>query len=224
MSRDATYSIGDREAQVAYVGGRTAREYVPFFLPHRRLGIALLDCGCGVGSHTLDLAERVAPGEVVGVDIDAGQLASARAEAARRGLTNMRFAEVSTYALPFPAGSFDAVLAHTLLIHLREPLAALRVLRRQFRPGGVACISDDGWGTHSSRPSTRWSSGSGRCGSACWNTRAAACATPATCAGYCSKPGSRGRRDTPSPSSNTGISPRRAASPGSRGSSSTTHR
>jgi ubiquinone/menaquinone biosynthesis C-methylase UbiE len=32
----------------------------------------VLDVVCGLGSITLDLAERVAPGEVVGVDRDAG--------------------------------------------------------------------------------------------------------------------------------------------------------
>lgn len=142
-----TYSIGDGEAQQAYVGGRTAEGWVPFFLPHLRPGMALLDCGCGVGSITLDLAERVAPGEVVGIDLDEGQLAVARAEAARRGLTNARFERASVYELPFPAASFDAALAHTLLVHVSDPPRALRSLRRVLRPGGVACVVDDDYGT-----------------------------------------------------------------------------
>ena len=79
---------------------------------------------------------------------DARALDAARVAAQRRGLANVRFEQASIYELPFPDGSFDAVLAHTLLIHLREPLAALRVLRRMLRPGGVACISDDDWDTH----------------------------------------------------------------------------
>jgi SAM-dependent methyltransferase len=133
--------------QESYVGTRTAAEWVPFFLPHLRPGMSLLDCGCGVGSITLDLAERVAPGQVVGVDLDAGQLAVARAEAERRGLTNIRFEVASIYDLPFPDATFDAVLAHTLLFHLSEPLRALRVLRRMLKPGGVACVSDDDWST-----------------------------------------------------------------------------
>ncbi len=71
----------------------------------------LLDCGIGVGSLTLDLAERVAPGRVVGVDLDESQLAMARTEAEGRGLTNVRFEVASIYELPFPDGSFDAALA-----------------------------------------------------------------------------------------------------------------
>lgn len=144
---DEVYTIGDREMQESYTGTRTAAEWVPFFLPHLRPGMSLLDCGCGVGSLTLDLAERVTPGQVVGVDLDAGQLAVARAEAERRGLTNIRFEVASIHELPFPDASFDAVFAHTLLLHLRDPLQALRVLRRMLKPGGVACVSDDDYST-----------------------------------------------------------------------------
>ncbi len=147
-----TYSIGNAEVQESYVSGRRAREWVPFFLPHLRPGMRLLDCGCGVGSITLDLAEVVAPGDVVGIDLDGGQLEVARTAAARRGLTNVRFEAASIYDLPFPDGSFDAVLAHTLLVHLSEPLRAIRVLRRMLAPGGVACVSDDDWGTAVSSP------------------------------------------------------------------------
>jgi SAM-dependent methyltransferase len=143
---DEFYTIVEG-VQESYVGARTAAEWVPFFLPHLRPGMSLLDCGCGVGSITLDLAERVAPGSVVGVDIDEGQLTVARAEAERRGLRNVRFEVASIYALPFPDASFDAALAHTLLVHLREPLRALRVLRRMLKPGGVVCVSDDDWST-----------------------------------------------------------------------------
>jgi ubiquinone/menaquinone biosynthesis C-methylase UbiE len=37
-------------------------------LPFLRSGMTLLDCGCGPGSITLDFAEILSPGEVVGLD------------------------------------------------------------------------------------------------------------------------------------------------------------
>ena len=40
-----------------------------FLLPHLKPGMRVLDCGCGPGSITADVAEFVAPGEVIGVDI-----------------------------------------------------------------------------------------------------------------------------------------------------------
>lgn len=138
-----TYTISDPDAQRIYTEARRAAQWVPFFLPRLRPGMALLDCGCGVGSITLDLAAIVAPGRVVGLDLDEGQLEIARGEAARRDLTNVTFRQGSVYALPFADGEFDAVLAHTLLIHLRDPLAALQVIWRVLKPGGVAAIADD---------------------------------------------------------------------------------
>ena len=119
---DEVYSFADHQAQVAYVSGRRAAQWVPFLLPHLRPGMRLLDCGCGVGSITLDLA---------------------RAAASTRGLANSRFETGSIYALPFADASFDVVLAHTVLIHLSDPLRALKEMRRVLAPGGIAAVSDD---------------------------------------------------------------------------------
>ena len=146
------YSLSDTEAQRAYVGVRRAAKWAGFFLPHLRPGFSVLDCGCGVGSITLDLAEQVAPGQVVGIDMDESQLAIARQGAIERRLANVSFRQGNVYALPFEAATFEAVLAHTLLIHLSDPLRALREIRRVLKPGGVAGISDDDWRTMTYSP------------------------------------------------------------------------
>jgi ubiquinone/menaquinone biosynthesis C-methylase UbiE len=102
----------------------------------------LLDCGCGPGSITLDLAEVVAPGEVVGIDIGSAEVAAASAAAASRGCTNVRFERADVYELPFPDGTFDAAFAHAVLQHLDDPRRALKEMRRVLKPGGVAGIAD----------------------------------------------------------------------------------
>lgn len=147
-----TYTFGDPHAQRTLVASRTATQWVGFFLPHLRPGMSVLDCGCGSGSITVDLAELVAPGAVVGVDIDGDQLAAARALAVRRGVTNVRFEVASIHALPFAEATFDAALAHTLLMHLREPLQALKALRGVMKPGGVIAVADDDWSTRVMSP------------------------------------------------------------------------
>jgi len=141
------YSLSDHEAQRTYVGVRRAEKWVGFFLPHLRPGMSLLDCGCGVGSITLDLAERVAPGLVTGIDMDERQLVFAREGARERGLTNVTFQQGNIYTLEFDGESFDAVLARTVLFHLSDPLRALKEIRRMLKPGGVAAVSDDEWHT-----------------------------------------------------------------------------
>jgi ubiquinone/menaquinone biosynthesis C-methylase UbiE len=141
--RKEFYTLSNADAQRTYVGVRRAATWVGFFLPHLQKGFSLLDCGCGVGSITLDLAELVAPGPVIGVDMDEGQLEIARANAKERGLTNVTFEQGNIHQLRFDEGTFDAVLAHTLLYHLSDPLSALKELCRVLKRGGIAAISDD---------------------------------------------------------------------------------
>lgn len=86
-----------------------------FFLPHLRPGMRVLDCGCGPGSITMGLAAHVAPGEVIGIDLDPTHIALARRRAADAGLANVRFARADIYTLPFPDAAFDAVFCHSIL-------------------------------------------------------------------------------------------------------------
>jgi ubiquinone/menaquinone biosynthesis C-methylase UbiE len=135
-------------------GGRTAARDAAFFLPHLRPGTRLLDCGCGPGSITVGLAEAVAPGEVIAVDIAETQLATARALAGERGVGNVDFRLGSIYELPLPDASVDAAFAHNVLEHLRAPEAALAELHRVLRPGGVVGIRDDDWGAYLLEPTS----------------------------------------------------------------------
>jgi ubiquinone/menaquinone biosynthesis C-methylase UbiE len=134
---------------------RTAAKEGAFFLPHLRPGMRVLDVGCGPGSITLGLAEAVSPGEVVGIDFQPSQVAQAQALSAARGVMNTRFEVADVYRLPFPDGSFDAVLAHAVLMHLREPVQALAEMRRVLlRPGGIAGVRDCDWGGRIHAPAT----------------------------------------------------------------------
>ena len=144
---DATYTCGDDPGVVAVHAGRTAAGEAAFFLPHLRRGMCVLDVGCGPGTITVGLAAAVAPGRVVGLDVQPRVLGQARAHAAAHRTANVAFQAGSATALPFPDGAFDAVFAHTLLEHVREPLAVLREVRRVLRPGGVLGVRDIDWGS-----------------------------------------------------------------------------
>ncbi|HEX6197318.1 MAG TPA: methyltransferase domain-containing protein [Jiangellaceae bacterium] len=133
----------DASVQRGYVASRNARTFLPFLLPHLHAGMDILDAGCGVGAIALDLAKTVSPRRIVGIDIDAGQVAAARASADEHGIGSAEFAVGSVYELPFAAGSFDVVYANTVLLYLRDPVRALSEMRRVLRPGGIAAVSDD---------------------------------------------------------------------------------
>jgi len=97
------------------------------------------------GTITLDLAQRVAPGEIVGIDREHSQLALAREAARDRGLANATFQIASLYELPFPNASFDFAFAHALFEHLKEPLQALVEIRRVLKPGGLVALRSPDW-------------------------------------------------------------------------------
>lgn len=107
----------------------------------------VLDVGCGVGSIALDLAPTVAPGRVVGIDADPGQIEVARASATERGVDNAEFVTSSVYALPFSDATFDVVYANAVLMYVRDQVRALIEVRRVLRPDGLAAVIDDDLGT-----------------------------------------------------------------------------
>lgn len=133
---------------------RTAADRAAFLLPHLRPGMRLLDCGCGPGSITCGLAQAIAPGDAIGLDLSPSQVARARALAAALGVTNLHVLVGDAYRLPFADASFDVVFAHNVLEHLRDPLAALREMRRVLRPGGLVAIRDPDYGSLIWAPST----------------------------------------------------------------------
>lgn len=131
---------------VARYEERTASFFFATLLTRLRPGMRVLDCGCGPGSITLDLAEAVAPGEVIGIDLEASQVARAEVNASDRGIANARFQVGDAHKLPFPDASFDAVCAHSVLQYLKDPWKALAEMHRVLKPGGVIAIgTGDAW-------------------------------------------------------------------------------
>jgi len=112
----------------------------------------LLDVGCGPGTITLDLAEKVAPGRVVGIEPVENPLVAARDEAARRGDLTTRFERADVFGLPFEDDSFDVVHAHQVLQHLADPVAALVEMARVCGPGGWVAVRDADYGAMAWHP------------------------------------------------------------------------
>jgi ubiquinone/menaquinone biosynthesis C-methylase UbiE len=124
------------------VFARRTGEAAAFLAPHLQRGMRLIDCGCGPGSITVDLARAVTPGEAIGIDLRADALLQGRTLARERGIVNVAFQAASVYHLPYTDSSFDAAFACAVLQHLAAPLAALKEMRRVLKPGGVIGIAD----------------------------------------------------------------------------------
>ncbi|MDI2031067.1 methyltransferase domain-containing protein [Saccharopolyspora sp. TS4A08] len=146
MSAQDTYTHGHHESVLRSHQWRTAENSAAYLLGDLRPGVEVLDVGCGPGTITLDFAERVAPGRVLGIDNVEDPLTISRAAAAERGLGNVEFETADVYRLPHADDSFDVVHAHQVLQHLTDPVAALREMRRVCRPGGIVAVRDADYG------------------------------------------------------------------------------
>jgi ubiquinone/menaquinone biosynthesis C-methylase UbiE len=94
----------------------------------------VLDLGCGTGMFLRELSRRAK--FAVGVDASPEML---RVANVRRGRAALVLADADT--LPFPDGSFDAVVSVTLLQNMPDPAATVREVARVLKPGGVAILT-----------------------------------------------------------------------------------
>jgi ubiquinone/menaquinone biosynthesis C-methylase UbiE len=131
------YTHGHHDSVLRSHRSRTVENSAAYLAPLLRPGLDLLDVGCGPGTITHDLATRVAPGRVRGIDVVEAPLVEARAAG-----TGPEFAVDDVYRLSDPDDTWDVVHAHQVLQHLSDPVAALREMRRVARPGGVVAVRD----------------------------------------------------------------------------------
>lgn len=148
QTQDEKYSIRGVASISNYLTRRTVATAAQFFMPYLQPNMRLLDCGCGPGTISVGLAQAIAPGQLVGIDIDDHHLTWAEQHAAELAVTNVRFEAANVYQLPFADASFDAVFSHALLEHLERPMEALAEMHRVLKPQGIIGIripEDDGY-------------------------------------------------------------------------------
>lgn len=146
MGERARYTHGHHESVLRTHAWRTVANSAAYLVPHLRPGLSVLDVGCGPGTITVDLARRVAPGRVVGVDLAPEVVTRAERDARAEGAADVEFAVADLFVLPFADDSFDVVHAHQVLQHVHDPVRALREMRRVARPGGLVAVRDVDYG------------------------------------------------------------------------------
>ena len=134
-----TRHFGYYPAGAGHVPARAALAFMEERLG-RALGLAagarVLDAGCGRGHAAMRLAAEFGY-RVHGVDLLAGDVARAQAEAARRGLDALVGFAVGDYAdLDLPDGQFDGAFTLETLVHAPDAAAALAEFARVLVPGG----------------------------------------------------------------------------------------
>ena len=104
-------------------------------------GIDVLDIGCGSGKALNLLARTYPASRFTGYDISEQGLATARADAAAQGLTNITFAVQDVSSLP-DHDRFDLVTAFDAIHDQANPAAVLRGIQAALKPGGTFLMQD----------------------------------------------------------------------------------
>ncbi|MGH3904972.1 MAG: class I SAM-dependent methyltransferase [Pseudonocardiaceae bacterium] len=97
-------------------------------------GTSLLDMGCGAGLLCRIAADRGA--RVTGIDRDPRQIEQAAAL-----VPEGAFEVGDILALPYPAAGFDVVTCVQSIMHVTNPLTALREAVRVSRPGALVVVT-----------------------------------------------------------------------------------
>ena len=102
-------------------------------------GKDVLEVGCGRGGGSAFVLERFAPRSMTGVDLARTAIERARRRYARSGLN---FLAADAQSLPFPAGSFDAVINVESSHCYPDVPAFLAEVGRTLRPAGLLLLAD----------------------------------------------------------------------------------
>ncbi|KAI5954433.1 hypothetical protein KGF54_002208 [Candida jiufengensis] len=104
----------------------------------------MLDAGCGPGTITIDFAKNYLNegGSIVGIEPTQQLIDSCNELKRKENVKNAEFQLGSIYDIPFKDNTFDLIYSHQVLIHLEEPLKALKELLRVTKPNGFICIKD----------------------------------------------------------------------------------
>lgn len=100
-------------------------------------GQYILDIGCGSGTTTLKLANRVGPsGRVIGVDISTPQLENAKKRADELADLCIEFHNHDMTTFPFEGSLFDCAFSRFGVMFFAEPVDAFTHIRSGIKPSG----------------------------------------------------------------------------------------
>src|SRR5215470_14387103 len=103
----------------------------------------ILELGCGTGAVCRAIASRPSfVGTVVGSDLSAKLIETAKNITAKSGLKNIEYCQADAQGSDAHNGQYDLVLAHTVISHVANPAAFLREAIRLAKPGGQIILHD----------------------------------------------------------------------------------
>ncbi len=141
-SQDIGYSREDLE-QIPKEAIRGLGCGNPLGILNLEKGDSVLDLGSGLGIDVFLAAEKVGEeGRAVGIDTTEEMVNKARKIAKKHGYENVRFEHGEMEDMPFPDGSFDAVISNCVINLSPDKSSTYEEIYRILKPGGSMLISD----------------------------------------------------------------------------------
>ena len=135
------YSYGYQGPVLEYLTYRAQKSLV-FILPHLKPEIEVLECGCGPGITTFEIAKKVINGHVIGIDINKDQIDSNNKKVDESNIKNLKFEVANILDLPYPDNFFDIVYMQALIVHIRNPINAIREVHRVLKSKGLILLRE----------------------------------------------------------------------------------
>jgi SAM-dependent methyltransferase len=130
-SRDLNKAALWGEPSYVWRAGQERRLNMILSAAGERLAGRVLEDGCGVGIYLQHLAPQV--GSIIGLEYDLERVRKAR-------LYSQNLVNAAAEALPFEIGSFDTILSHEVLEHVRDDRHSVEEMVRVLKPGGVILL------------------------------------------------------------------------------------
>jgi 2-polyprenyl-3-methyl-5-hydroxy-6-metoxy-1,4-benzoquinol methylase len=117
---------------------------IPGLKERLETGIQVLDVGCGSGRIMNHLAELFPNSRFVGIDLSPEAIGSAQGEAAKRGLTNVRFdvRDVTDFHTSAEPEAFDLITTFDAVHDQAKPLNVLKGIFRALKADGTYLMQD----------------------------------------------------------------------------------
>lgn len=130
-SRDLEKAALRGEPSYVWQTGQERRLHMILSVAGGRLKGRMLENGCGVGMYLQHLTPHA--GSIIGLEYD-----SERAREAHTHSPNL--INAASEQLPFTTGSFDVILSHEVLEHVRDDRCSIEEMVRVLKPGGIIVL------------------------------------------------------------------------------------
>ncbi len=130
-ARDLDKAALRGEPSYVWRAGQERRLHMILSAAGNRMTGRMLENGCGVGMYLQHLAPHIR--SIVGLEYDIERAREARTR-------SPELVNGASEQLPFTSGSFDIILSHEVLEHVRDDRDSVEEMVRVLKPGGVILL------------------------------------------------------------------------------------